>query len=623
MKMKNLIALLLAVLLTLSLCSCSIADLFGNSEPEVIAGKDGANGKDGKGVVSINLTSSEGGVDTYTILFTDNTTSTFTVTNGNNGRDIVKTEIIEGYLWVTYSDAPTEPVNVGCVSTEFSGTYGLVYYPLPDGTYAVSVGTALYLEEITVPAKFNGKTISTIMDNAFENLSNLKSISLPNTVTSIGNNAFAGCAKLETVNFPTSLTTIGANAFDGCAELLTIQIPASVITIGDYAFANCTKLTSVTLSPSLVTIGEKVFDNVTSVKSATVPANALSVLPKTVVALTVNGGYDIPSEGYKGSKIQSLTLGNGIKNIGANAFANSVYLSSVTFNEGLKTIGENAFEGSYSLYQITLPSTLESIETNAFLHCRKLIEICNLSSNITLELGSSSTNGGITTYAKGFISNPENSCLAYDDNGFLFYNNGTDVLLVGYEGTEKELVLPNRYNNKVYDICNYAFFDNQNFTSVTFGTGTRNIGYGAFYHCDSLKTVVLSDKTELIDDQAFYTCGKMQTVSNADNVVTVGDRAFFYDYSLTSIDIGDKLVTIKDVAFWYCYNLPSINLPATLNKIGINGFYHCAKMTTINYAGTVEQWNAINKSTNWDFEVGNGDYTIYCSDSNIVKTTPK
>lgn len=42
-------------------------------------------GQDGKGISSIKKTSTSGLVDTYTITFTDGTTSTFTVTNGKGG----------------------------------------------------------------------------------------------------------------------------------------------------------------------------------------------------------------------------------------------------------------------------------------------------------------------------------------------------------------------------------------------------------------------------------------------------------------------------------------------------------------------------------------------------------
>ena len=53
-------------------------------------GVDGVNGKDGVSVVSVDKTSSEDLVDTYTITYSDGTKSTFTVTNGQNGNDGVQ-----------------------------------------------------------------------------------------------------------------------------------------------------------------------------------------------------------------------------------------------------------------------------------------------------------------------------------------------------------------------------------------------------------------------------------------------------------------------------------------------------------------------------------------------------
>ena len=50
-------------------------------------GDTGQTGQTGNGIASIVKTSSSGLVDTYTITFTDNTTSTFTITNGEDGSD--------------------------------------------------------------------------------------------------------------------------------------------------------------------------------------------------------------------------------------------------------------------------------------------------------------------------------------------------------------------------------------------------------------------------------------------------------------------------------------------------------------------------------------------------------
>lgn len=50
-------------------------------------GQPGADGADGVGIDSITKTGTSGLVDTYTITYTDSTTSTFTVTNGKDGQD--------------------------------------------------------------------------------------------------------------------------------------------------------------------------------------------------------------------------------------------------------------------------------------------------------------------------------------------------------------------------------------------------------------------------------------------------------------------------------------------------------------------------------------------------------
>lgn len=58
---------------------------YADFTPQQLASLKGAKGDDGKGIVSIEKTSTSGLVDTYTITYSDNTTSTYTVTNGADG----------------------------------------------------------------------------------------------------------------------------------------------------------------------------------------------------------------------------------------------------------------------------------------------------------------------------------------------------------------------------------------------------------------------------------------------------------------------------------------------------------------------------------------------------------
>ena len=59
-------------------------------------GDTGDTGDTGNGIVSVLKTGTEGLVDTYTITFTDGTTTTFTVTNGANGTGSVSDVWVNG-----------------------------------------------------------------------------------------------------------------------------------------------------------------------------------------------------------------------------------------------------------------------------------------------------------------------------------------------------------------------------------------------------------------------------------------------------------------------------------------------------------------------------------------------
>ena len=145
----------------------------------------------------------------------------------------------------------------------YDGTEGLDFYHLPDGTYGVKAGTALYLEEIVIPAEYKGNKVTVISKEAFCGADNLISISLPATITVIDYRAFIGC-KFTTIELPSSLTTIGQWAFSTCSNLTSITVPDSVTTIGMGAFEHCTSLTSITIGNSVTSIGDDPFLNCTS-----------------------------------------------------------------------------------------------------------------------------------------------------------------------------------------------------------------------------------------------------------------------------------------------------------------------------------------------------------------------
>ena len=161
-------------------------------------------------------------------------------------------------LIVTYTDGTSATLGTVSSSTGGSGTVNngaytdvytdaLDFYPINNGSeYSVSIGKAIYLTSIVIPATYNGKPVTRIESRGFSpadgDTTVLKQIIIPASVTEIGICAFENCEALSSVVFLTDdagnggLKKIDANAFSNCGSLETITLPASVEEVSEYAF---------------------------------------------------------------------------------------------------------------------------------------------------------------------------------------------------------------------------------------------------------------------------------------------------------------------------------------------------------------------------------------------------
>ena len=124
-----------------------------------------------------------------------------------------------------------------------SETSPFKYELLNDGTYSLlEVSEVQDGGELSLPATYKGKAVTSIGDEAFANCAEITSITIPDGVKSIGDSAFAGCANLATITLPNSLESIGDSAFKGCRAVSHIALPHGITHIGKAAFAECPKL---------------------------------------------------------------------------------------------------------------------------------------------------------------------------------------------------------------------------------------------------------------------------------------------------------------------------------------------------------------------------------------------
>ena len=109
---------------------------------------------------------------------------------------------------------------------------------------------------------------------AFSEIYDLTKVVMPDTVLGLGYGAFWDCYNLSEVEFSDNLLVIEYAAFEACWNLEVNSIPDSVIYLGVAAFHDCELAPSFRISENVVYIGDSAFSNSETLKELVVdPAN--------------------------------------------------------------------------------------------------------------------------------------------------------------------------------------------------------------------------------------------------------------------------------------------------------------------------------------------------------------
>jgi len=209
----------------------------------------------------------------------------------------------------------------------------------------------------------------------------LKSIELGVKLTKIYDEMFMDCSNLSTFTASGPITTVGKSAFGGCSSLTTINLPQSITTIEEYAF-DATGLKTINLPQSLTYIGNNAF-SYSALTSIAIPENVISIGESAFrycSALTdiqlQNGIKSIENNTFEEcTSLTSIVIPNSITSLGESAFKHCESLTSVTFSDNLKVIPAYAFYECTKLLSIDLPDGLERIEKFAFMNDSKVTHV--------------------------------------------------------------------------------------------------------------------------------------------------------------------------------------------------------------------------------------------------------
>ena len=418
--------------------------------------------------------------------------------------------------------------------------------------------------------------------------------SIPASVTSVQSYAFANCSGITDITIPESVTSIADNAFRDCSGLGSLSIPETVTSIGKQAFKGC-QLTELNFNAiNCQTCGDKgagAFDN-------------------TIKFL--NFGKDVsyipPYMMCGGSQIQNLTIPNRVLTIGKYAFDGNSMLKSITIGAGVTTIDDHALPTSTpKIFWLgnTPPAGYKAISDD--------YGLCNYTSNdkYSFSLGNEpiiypflSSKFEVDGVVYVPVSPSERTC---------------DVIDCNYYATADEVIIPDVVTNQgislsVYNISDYAFYDNPYFSKLTLSELTNEIRNSAFFNCNRIESLTFPCGVTAIKDYAFKQCTSVTEITFEDEKtktepVQLGSNAkqgLFLDCPVTKLYIGRKLEYKPGELtgyspFSYIKTLLDVEIADYEVKVDDYEFYMCTALKKLKIG------NGVKTVGRWAFS---GDYSL-------------
>ena len=150
--------------------------------------------------------------------------------------------------------------------------------------------------------------------------------------------------------------------------------------------------------------------------------------------------------------------------------------------------------------------------------------------------------------------------------------------------------------------------------------------FGTLYK--ALPPVLASEFTELLNSLninplnyldyipiRFLANTSVKSIDIPDHILSISNYAFFGCSMLTRITIPNSVTSIGGYAFSGCSGLANVTIGNRVTDIGYMAFEGCRNLNYIKYMGTIDQWNRIHISSDWNGL--SSIKTIHCLDGDI------
>lgn len=495
-------------------------------------------------------------------------------------------------IWYTTTDG--KPLNFNCVvdPTVFYGA------DLVSNLYHNGKGVLKFDGPVV---RIGDRSIYMSTQDPFYHISNLKTLSLPNSVRMICFCAFANCPNLSSIVLPDHLDYCGGSIVSS-SSLEQFNMPETDYWSNGNPVSGCSKLKRFT-GPYASADGRMLVDKgeIRSFAPAGLPSY---VIPEGIVSVGLWA--------FSGSRnLDGIIFPTTITTIKTQAFASCSALKDLVLPASLQNVGDYAFAGCTGLLKVTVPIGV-SLGESVFHNCTSIVSFFGPYASSDGRLLVSSTGetlafapGGLTEYTvpDGIVSirdgfnfdhyyylkletlrlpsSVESAELTIGSLRTLVCNSLTPPLI----SSQKQLDLPNiesiyvpeesvdayksatywnAYQNKIKPIPvvqpdNEIWYTSKNnivvtpYASDVFGSvivsNTNDNGKGI---------IKFDGPVTAVGKRAFYCISAIKSVLLPSSVVSIGDAAFEKS-GLEEIVIPDNVSSINDGCFGLCTRLHSFS----------------------------------------------------------------
>ena len=291
---------------------------------------------------------------------------------------------------------------------------------------------------------------------------------------------------------------------------------SGVRAVRDYAFEGCDTLTSVTIPASVKIIGDGAFEDCFNLKTISVA--------KGSTAFKYTGGMLLSKDGKRliavSRNVKTLSIPNGVKEIGSGMFSGCTKLTKVTIPKSVISIGDEGAASAFFGWN----------DDDDIVGCPKLKTITVASGN------------------KRYKSKGGMLLMKDEDDGGWYLSVVPQALTSvsipeGVKGTSED-----------------AFAGCSKVTSVTIPASMKEIDAWDFEYATGLKTFKVAKKSK------YFKASKGMLLSKN------GKKLIAVPNALANVSVPSGVTRIESWAFDNCWNVASVTFPASVTSAGRNAF---------------------------------------------------